>query len=69
MSMVKVIYVDQSAGKIKDSRLDDLIAAGKIAAFCGPHGWISVTGESLSDGEMELGNTKERGREIETTGN
>ncbi len=45
MSMVKVIYVDQGAGRIKDSRLQNLIAMGKIAAYCGPQGWVSVTGE------------------------
>ena len=42
MAMIKVIYVEQSAGKVKDSRLNDLIAKGKIAAFCNADGWENV---------------------------
>ena len=47
--MIKVIFVDQSAGEIADSRLGDLIAKGKIAAFCSPDGWVEVQAEQVSD--------------------
>jgi hypothetical protein len=45
MAMVKVIYVEQTAGKVTESRLNDLIAKGKIAAFCSSHGWVNVMSE------------------------
>ncbi len=69
MPMVKVIYVDQSAGRIKDSRLHDLIALGKVAAYCGPSGWISVTGEDVSHIAEEFEHSKEGESENENAGN
>ncbi len=69
MVMVKVIYVDQSAGKIMDSRLDDLIAKGEIAAFYGSDGWISVKAGQISGAMAGQHNLKERRKEHETAGN
>jgi hypothetical protein len=69
MAMIKVIYVDQSAGRIADSRLDDLIAKGKIAAFFSLDGWVDVEAGQITDVVMGQPNLKERGREHETAGN
>ncbi len=70
MAMVKVIYVDQSAGKIAESRLDDLIAKGKIAAFYGSDGWVAVKSAQISSaGVGRQHNLKERRKEHETAGN
>ena len=63
MSTVKVIYVEQSAGKIDDIRLNDLIAKGIVAAFCSSDKWIEVNSEQASDVDAYHQNLKERGRE------
>jgi hypothetical protein len=69
MAMIKVLYVDQTSGLVEDSLLDDLIAKGKIAAFCIADGWVNVTSERVSGIAVEQENTKERGREHEAAGN
>ncbi len=67
MVMVRVIYVDQSAGKITASRLDDLIAEGKIAAFYDSDGWVDVMSE-LSGMLIDQQNLRERGKKHESAG-
>jgi len=48
MAKVKVLYLDQTAGGVEESFLNNLIAKGKIAAFCGSSGWIDVKAEEVS---------------------
>ena len=66
--MVKVIYVDQSAGKVTDSQLNDLIAKGEIAAFYGSDGWVDVRTAQRSGYLTDKQNVKERGGKNETAG-
>ena len=40
--MIRVLYKDQAAGTVKATLLDELIAAGKIAAFFRSGGWVNV---------------------------
>jgi hypothetical protein len=40
--MTRVIYIDKSIGFVPILDIDGLITAGKIAAFCGPDGWVSL---------------------------
>lgn len=68
MTLINVIYVNQTSGKIEASLLDDLIAKGEIAAFCGSHGWIEVRHERLSQVSEEQKKSKKRDRNHETTG-
>lgn len=69
MTKVKVIYIDQTAGKVEDTVLNDLIAKGEIAAFCSSRGWVSVTSDRVPGIAVEQENTKERGRQHEAAGN
>jgi hypothetical protein len=67
--MIKVLYVDQTSGLVEDWVLDDLIAKGKIAAFCSSRGWIAVRGKRVSEITAEQKDSKERGRIHESAGN
>jgi hypothetical protein len=40
--LVKVIFIDNSAGLVKAGSLDQLIAIGKIAAFYRSDGWVKL---------------------------
>ena len=40
--LIKVIYVDNTAGVVKASSLDQLIKKGKIVAFRRSEGWAKV---------------------------
>jgi hypothetical protein len=42
MKLIKVIYMDNSAGVVKSVTLDQLIVAGKIVAFRRSEGWAKV---------------------------
>lgn len=57
--MIKVIFVDQSAGMVEVSLLNDLIAEGKIAAFCGPIGWTDVNEVQVDAFAKEYNNPEE----------
>ena len=67
MTIINVIYVNQTSGKIEASLLDDLIAKGEIAAFCNPLGWVDVRCERKSHVPEEQKNSKKRERKYETT--
>lgn len=41
--MTRVIYIDKSVGFVPGSDIEGMITAGKIALFCGPDGWISLS--------------------------
>ena len=69
MGMIKVIYVDQTAGKVKDTRLNDLIAKGKIAAFCISDNWVNVMNKQVSGIAEGQESAKERRNEHKATGN
>jgi len=42
MKLVKVIYIDNTAGVVKSLSLEQLIGAGKIVAFRRSEGWAKV---------------------------
>lgn len=53
--MIRVIYYDKRAGVVAEHCLDELIASGRIAAFCRADGWVSVEcdpiqGKGTNDG-------------------
>ena len=60
MAKIKVIYIDQTAGKVDASSLHDLIDKGKIAAFCGSHGWVDINQRGLPLVATESENPNER---------
>ena len=39
---IKVLYLDNTAGLVKDACLEELIRLGKIVAFKGEEGWVEV---------------------------
>ena len=41
--MTRVIYIDKIIGFVPDQDIDGLINSGKIAVFCGPDGWVSLS--------------------------
>lgn len=45
--MIRVIFTDKSSGTVEDYLLDDLIAKGKVAAFCRSSGWVDVKSSRL----------------------
>ncbi|HTY21061.1 MAG TPA: hypothetical protein VMC44_05445 [Geobacteraceae bacterium] len=40
--LIKVIYIDNSAGVVKSSSLDHLITARRIVAFRRTEGWVKI---------------------------
>jgi hypothetical protein len=42
MNLIKVIYIDNSAGLVKSSTLEQLIVKGKLVAFRRSDGWAKV---------------------------
>ena len=40
--LIKVIFLDASAGEIDSKLLHNLIAEGKIVAFCRTDGWVEI---------------------------
>jgi len=56
MAMVKVIYFDQTAGKVEHSRINDLIGKGKIAVYCSSGGWVNTMSEQVSGIAVEQEN-------------
>jgi hypothetical protein len=40
--LIKVIYLDASAGEVDANLLDDLISKGKIAAYQRSDGWVEI---------------------------
>ncbi len=41
--MIRVIYKDKNVGRVSESRLEELIRSGRIAAFCRPDDvWVGV---------------------------
>ena len=40
--LIKVIYLDASAGEVDSKLLHDLIAEGKIVAFHRSDGWVEI---------------------------
>ena len=69
MTTIKVLYVDQTSGKVEDSLLDDLIAKGEIVAFCSSRGWIDVRSEQRSGITVVQSGSNEKERGHETSRN
>ena len=42
MKLIKVIYIDNTAGVVKSPSLEQLIVSGKIVAFRRSEGWAKV---------------------------
>jgi hypothetical protein len=40
--MVKVLFLNNTAGEVNISQLNDMIKNSRIAAYCGPNGWVVV---------------------------
>ena len=40
--LIKVIYLDASAGEVDSKVLDDLISKGKIVAYQRSDGWVEI---------------------------
>jgi hypothetical protein len=40
--LIRVLYKDNKYDYVQDSRLDELIGAGKIKQFCRNDGWVTV---------------------------
>jgi hypothetical protein len=47
MKLIKVIYIDNSAGVVKSSSLEQLIVTGKIVAFRRSEGWTKLGRDPL----------------------
>jgi hypothetical protein len=47
MNLIKVIYIDNSAGVVNPSTLEQLIVTGKLVAFRRSEGWAKVGRDPL----------------------
>ncbi len=48
---IRVIYKDKNVGRVNESRLEELIRSGRIAAFCRPDDvWVAVGCQSKKQG-------------------
>ena len=48
--LIKVLYLDNTAGLVNASGLDELTKSGKIVAFKGEEGWVEVRRKRNVDG-------------------
>ena len=47
MNLIKVIYIDNSAGVVNSSTLEQLIVTGKLVAFRRSEGWAKIGRDPL----------------------
>ncbi|KAF0221548.1 MAG: hypothetical protein FD174_317 [Geobacteraceae bacterium] len=45
--MIPVLYTANSSGTVKDQRLDELIAKGRIVAFRRSNGWVDIKNDPV----------------------
>ncbi len=59
---IRVIYKDKNIGIVNESRIEDLIRSGRIAAYCRPdEEWVNISHSPETDRTKAADTLREQG--------